>query len=50
MTVPVGVPLPGARVTTVTVKVIDLPSVDGFSEEVGLVELAALRLDQPYLD
>jgi hypothetical protein len=42
VTVPVGVPLPGATVTTVIVKVTDLPSVDGFSEEVSLVELAAL--------
>ena len=42
VTVPVGVPLPGATVTTVIVKVTDLPSVDGFSEEVSLVELDAL--------
>ena len=42
VTVPVGVPLPGATVTTVIVKVTDLPSVDGFSEEVTVVELAAL--------
>jgi len=42
VTVPFGVPLPGATVTTVIVKVTDLPSVDGFSEEVSLVELAAL--------
>ena len=42
VTVPVGVPLPGAAVTTVIVKVTDLPSVDGFSEEVSFVELAAL--------
>jgi hypothetical protein len=42
VTDPVGVPLPGATVTTVIVKVTDLPSVDGFSEEVRVVELAAL--------
>ena len=42
VTTPVGVPLPGATVTTVIVKVTDLPSVDGFSEEVRVVELAAL--------
>jgi len=42
VTVPVGVPLPGATVTTVIVKVTDLPSVDGFREEVSAVELAAL--------
>jgi len=40
VTTPVGVPLPGATVTTVIVKVTDLPSVDGFSEEVRVVELA----------
>jgi hypothetical protein len=40
--VPVGVPLPGATVTTVIVNVTDLPSVDGFSEEVSVVELDAL--------
>ena len=42
VTVPVGVPLPGATVTTVIVKVTDLPSVDGFNEEVNVAELAAL--------
>jgi hypothetical protein len=42
VTIPVGVPLPGATVTTVIVKVTDLPSVDGFCEEVSVVELAAL--------
>ena len=42
VTVPVGVPLPGATVTTVIVKFTDFPSVDGFSEEVSVVELAAL--------
>ena len=42
VTVPVGVPLPGATVTTLMVKVTDLPSVDGLSEEVRVVELDAL--------
>ena len=42
VTVPVGVALPGATVTTLIVKVTDLPSVDGLSEEVRVVELDAL--------
>ena len=42
VTVPVGAPLPGATVTTVMVKITDLPRVDGLSEEFRVVELAAL--------
>ena len=42
VTVPIGVPLPGATVVTVIVKVTDLPNVEGFSNEVNVVELDAL--------
>jgi len=42
VTEPVGVPVPGASVATVTLNVTVWPSVDGFGEEVIVVEVAAL--------
>ena len=42
VTVPVGVPVPGATALTVAVKVTDCPNTDGFTDEVTVVELLAL--------
>jgi hypothetical protein len=42
VTVPVGVPAPGATALTVAVKVTDWPNTDGFTDEVTVVELDAL--------
>jgi hypothetical protein len=42
VTEPVGVPPPGATATTVTLNVTVWPNVDGFGEDVIVVELAAL--------
>ena len=41
LTVPVGVPLPGATALTVVVKVNDSPKTEGLSDEVTLLEVAA---------
>ena len=42
VTVPVGVPAPGATALTVAVKVTAWPDADGFTDEVTVVELLAL--------
>ncbi len=42
VTVPVGVPLPGATAATVAVNVTDWPNTDGLCEEIMVVELDAL--------
>jgi hypothetical protein len=42
VTVPVGVPLPGATTLTVAVNVTDWPNTDGLCEELTTVELPAL--------
>src|SRR5260370_28108315 len=42
LTVPVGVPAPGATTATVAVKVILCPKTDGFTDEVRLVVALAL--------
>jgi hypothetical protein len=42
VTVPVGVPLPGATTATVAVNVTVWPKCDGFGEEVSVVVVAAL--------
>ena len=42
VTVPVGVPPPGATAVTVTLNVTVCPNVDGFGEEVIVVAVAAL--------
>ena len=42
VTVPVGVPLPGATAATVAVNVTDCPNKDGLCDEITVVELAAL--------
>ena len=42
VTVPVGVPLPGATAATVAVNVTDWPNTDGLCEEITTVELPAL--------
>ena len=42
VTVPVGVPVPGATAATVAVKVTDCPNTDGLCDETTVVELAAL--------
>ena len=42
VTVPVGVPTPGATALTVAVKVTAWPDADGFTDEVTVVELPAL--------
>ena len=42
VTVPVGVPAPGATALTVAVKVTAWPEADGFTDEVTVVELLAL--------
>lgn len=42
VTVPVGVPLPGAIATTVAVKVTDWSNTDGLCDEITVVELAVL--------
>jgi hypothetical protein len=42
VTVPVGVPDPGATALTVAVNVTDWPNTDGFTDEVTAVELLAL--------
>jgi len=42
VTVPVGVPTPGATALTVAVKVTAWPDADGFTDEVTVVELLAL--------
>ena len=42
VTVPVGVPDPGATAETVTVKVIDCPKTAGFTEEVCVDDVSAL--------
>ena len=42
VTVPVGVPAPGATAPTVAVKIIGWPNTDGFGEETSVVELLAL--------
>lgn len=42
VTVPPGVPLPGATAATVTLNVTVVPNVDGFGEEVSVVKVAAL--------
>jgi hypothetical protein len=39
VTVPVGVPVPGATAVTVAVNVTDWPNTDGFTDELTLVEL-----------
>src|SRR5438094_6081051 len=41
LTVPVGVPAPGAVAFTVAVKVTDCPNTDGFADELRLVDVAA---------
>ena len=41
VTVPVGVPVPGAFTDTVAVNVTDCPTVEGFTELVTLVLVAA---------
>ena len=41
LTVPVGVPLPGATALTVAVKVTDSPKTEGLSDEVTLLVVAA---------
>ena len=41
VTVPVGVPDPGATALTVAVNVTDCPNTDGFTDEVTVVELLA---------
>ena len=45
VTVPVGVPEPGALALTVAVKVTACPSADGLSEEVRVVAVASLLTD-----
>jgi hypothetical protein len=42
VTVPVGVPFPGATAATVAVNVTDWPNTDGLCEEITTVELPAL--------
>jgi len=42
VTVPVGVPLPGATAVTVAVNITDWPNTDGLCEEITTVELPAL--------
>ncbi len=42
VTVPVGVPLPGAPAETVAVKVTDWPKTDGFADDVTEVPVASL--------
>jgi hypothetical protein len=42
VTEPVGVPLPGATVATVTLNVTVWPNVDGFGEDINVVAVAAL--------
>ena len=42
MTVPVGVPLPGAAAATVAVKVTDWPKTEGFADDVTEVVVASL--------
>ena len=42
VTVPVGVPTPGANADTVAVNVTDWPNTDGFTEEVTVVVVSAL--------
>ena len=42
VTVPVGVPLPGATAATVAVNVTDWSNTEGLCDEITLVELAAL--------
>ena len=37
VTVPVGVPLPGATTATVAVNVTDCPKTDGFADEITIV-------------
>ena len=41
LTVPVGVPLPGATALTVAVKVTDSPKTEGFADEVTLLVVPA---------
>ena len=41
VTVPVGVPLPGAAAETVAVKVTDWPKTDGFADDVTVVVVAS---------
>ena len=42
VTVPVGLPLPGATALTVAVKVTDWPNAEGFAEEASVVVVLAL--------
>jgi hypothetical protein len=42
VTVPLGVPVPGADTVTVAVKVTDCPNVDGLTDETTAVEVPAL--------
>jgi hypothetical protein len=42
VTVPVGVPPPGATAATVAVNVTDCPNKDGLCDEITVLELAAL--------
>jgi hypothetical protein len=42
LTVPVGVPAPGATTATVAVKVADCPNTDGLTEDVRVVVVSAL--------
>ena len=42
VTEPVGVPLPGASVATVTLNTMGIPTGDGFGEAVNIVAVAAL--------
>ena len=42
VTVPVGVPAPGATGETVAVKVTDWPNTEGFADEVTVVAVSAL--------
>jgi len=42
MTVPVGVPVPGAVAVTVAVKVTDCPKTEGLTEELTAVVVLAL--------
>jgi len=41
VTVPVGVPVPGATAVTVAVNVTDCPKTDGFAEDVSAVDVPA---------
>src|SRR5579863_3608931 len=44
VTVPVGVPVPGATAETVAVKVTDWPKTEGFTDDVTVVDVLALTI------